>query len=244
LCKAAQNREIQGLISLASSWPTLRWMNKLPIPSAHLTSGNIPNKVDCDHRQLAELSLRQLARQGCRSVGLILPNSPASANPDGTRHVWMDFFERFNDLARDLGLTVRNEWMRLRGHEDDLCGRSAEQFGYEEFLKLWSHPERPEGLLVCDDTVARGVILAVREQQVRVPEDLKLVLHKNESIDLYCPLPATLVVTSEREIAQALIGQVQKQFRGETCELIQIGFTLSSTVNAEKQQKQEGARER
>ena len=73
--------------------------------------------------------------------------------------------------------------------------------------------------------------MAIREKQVRVPEDLKLALHKNETIDLFCPMPATFVVASEREVARALIEQVQKQFRGETCERISLPFKLVAHNN-------------
>ena len=74
--------------------------------------------------------------------------------------------------------------------------------------------------------MARGAILALREQHVRVPEDLKLVLHKNEAIDLLCPVPATLLVSSERAVARALIARAQKQFRGELCEPINLPCRL------------------
>ena len=89
---------------------------------------------------------------------------------------------------------------------------------------MWSLPEKPEGLIVYPDTVARGLVVALREKQVRVPEELKLVLHKNESLGLLCPMPVTFMVSSEREMARALIGQVQKQFRGESCEPIYLPF--------------------
>ena len=71
-----------------------------------------------------------------------------------------------------------------------------------------------------------GVIMALQAQQVRVPEDLKLVLHKNEAIDLLCPVPATFAVSSERAVARALIEQVQKQFRGEPVEPMSLPFRL------------------
>ena len=73
--------------------------------------------------------------------------------------------------------------------------------------------------------------MAIREKQVRVPEDLKLVLHKNETIDLFCPMPATFVVANERETARALIEQIQKQFRGESCERILLPFKLMAHEN-------------
>ena len=124
----------------------------------------------------------------------------------------------FIDIASDLGLKVKNEWTSLF---QPAFGEihHQEHFGYKQFMKLWSQPEKPKGLLVFTDIIARGVIMAIREKQVRVPEELKLALHKNELSDLFCPMPATFVVSSERETARALIEQVQKQFRGESCEL-------------------------
>ena len=68
------------------------------------------------------------------------------------------------------------------------------------------------------------MISAVLERQVRVPAELKLVMHKNESVALLCPVPATWLVSSERAIAKALLAQVQRQLRGERCEPIAIPF--------------------
>ena len=186
-------------------------------------------------RQFVEISLRELARQGCRSVGFIAPvlDASDSVNPEGYRVIAFDMLEYFMEIAGELGLTVKNDWMRVfENHPDGICGQ--ERFGYEHFLNLWSQPEKPEGLLVYSDVVARGMVTAIREKQVRVPEDLKLVLHKNESIDLFCPMPVTFVVASEREMARTLIEQVQKQFRGESCERISLPFRLMAHQSASK----------
>ena len=107
-----------------------------------------------------------------------------------------------------------------------------EHFGYEEFLKLWDQPEKPEGLVVFPDTTASGVILGLREKNVRVPEDLKLVFHKNEASDYFCPMPVSFAVFSEREAARALIQQIQKQFRGESCEPISLPFKIVAHDNS------------
>ncbi len=73
--------------------------------------------------------------------------------------------------------------------------------------------------------------MAVQEKQVRVPDKLKLALHKNENTNLFCPMPATFVMASERETARALIEQIQKQFRGESCERIFLPFKLEAHNN-------------
>jgi DNA-binding LacI/PurR family transcriptional regulator len=184
--------------------------------------------------QFSEMSLQAVAEQGCRSVGLICPMPSTVTNSDNSRHENVSFYGHFMDRARDLGLEVRNEWMRITHDEADPRGQAGmqERFGCEEFLELWNLPARPEGLLVYPDTTVRGVILGLEKRQVRVPEELKLVLHKNEAIDLLCLMPATFVISSERLYAQALIEQVQKQFRGESCEPISVPFRLEINLPA------------
>ena len=81
-----------------------------------------------------------------------------------------------------------------------------------------------------DDVAATGVIAALLEQGVRVPDQLKLVVHKNSAVDIFCPLPATFIEVSTSAIAAALIGQVQKQFRGEPTQPVTVGFRVARNV--------------
>ena len=229
LVTAAERRRFQAFIGIGMNLPDITWQQKLPVPVAFLGARpSFRNDVHSDVRQFVEASLQEIARQGCRSVGFLAPimGAEESCYPDGSHTLYFDMVEHFLDVATDLGLTVRNDWMRVYHQPGFGSVRHQEQFGYEEFLKLWSSPEKPEGLIVFPDTVARGVVLALREKQVRVPQELKLVLHKNESLDLFCPMPVTFMVSNERETARALIEQIQKQFRGESCEPISLPYRL------------------
>jgi DNA-binding LacI/PurR family transcriptional regulator len=233
LVKAAEQRQFQAFIGIETNIPLVQWQRKLPVPTAFLGGlPSMPNYVDHDMRQFAEISLRELARQGCRSVGLIAPVTTTHklTEPNGLHRSYFDMLEHFTNLAGDLGLTLKNEWMRIFQSPSEWA-QGQERFGYKQFLKLWSQPEKPEGLVIFTDVVARGAIMAIREKQVRVPEELKLALHKAETIDLFCPMPATFVVASERDIARALIKQIKKQFRGESCEKISLPFKLAAHKN-------------
>jgi len=235
LVKAAEQRRFQAFIGVETDMTLLPWQQKLPVPRAFLgVPSPMQNSVTHDMRHFVEISLGELARQGCRSVGLIFPVLASLHVGDKKGSVGsFDILEDFMDIAGELGLTVKNDWMHVvRGPlESQIIVSAQERFGYDGFLKLWSQPEKPEGLMIFTDVVARGALMAIREKQVRVPEELKLVLHKNESIDLFCPMPATFVVSSEREVARALIGQVQKQFNGETCERISLPFKIVAHNN-------------
>jgi len=235
LVKAAENRRFQAFIATETNSDLERWQSKLPVPTAFLSaSPSVPNNVDHDMRQFVEISLRELARQGCRSVGFINPMLTTPDPDDSECFVRAyDMLGHFTDIASELGLTVKNDWMRVVRNSSyaALEIQNQERFGYEQFLKLWSQPEKPEGLLIFSDVIARGVLMAIQKEHVRVPEDLKLALSKIESIPLFCPMPATFVVHREREIARALIEQVQKQFRGESCERILLPFQLEAHTN-------------
>jgi len=227
LVTAAERRRFQAFIGIGISLPDITWQQKLPVPVAFLDAPpSFRNNVTTDGRQFAEASLRELARQGCRSVGFIAPimDENRCTDPDGSHNTFFYLLEHFTNFAGELGLTLRNDWMRVNNQHGFDPVRDQEQYGYKEFLKLWSLPEKPEGLIVFPDTAVRGTLLALREKQVRVPKELKLVLHKNESLGLFCPMPATFMVNSQRETARALIEQVQKQFRGESCEPIPLPF--------------------
>jgi DNA-binding LacI/PurR family transcriptional regulator len=225
LLAAAERRQFQALVVTAADVRCLRWLQKVPVPSVFVTSADLPNVVRWEMRQFAELSVRALRQQGCRSVGLISAISTQSENPDGTRGTETEFYEYFVDCCRESGLEMRNIWMRTTPGE--LLGPpDHEPFGYREFQTLWRNRERPQGLVVYPDSIVPGVLLALSQQAVRVPSDLKLVLHKNDGVGLFCPFPTTFVVCRERDCAVALMAQIENQFRGEPVNPVSLGFRM------------------
>ena len=175
---AARRRECQGLIVLSVGLPQLRWLTKLSVPSAFHCSGDIPNKISYDGEQFVELALKTLAEKGCRSVGIISPLPTHVVNKTQLSHSNEEFYKFFVEKAGTHKIEIRNEWMGTCYHEDDLCGISHAQFGYDQFTAIWRAKRKPEALVVYPDSAVEGVLMAIARQGVRVPEDLKLVLHK------------------------------------------------------------------
>ena len=65
------------------------------------------------------------------------------------------------------------------------------------------------------DNVVRGAMYALLEAGVRVPEDLRLVLHRNAEIDIHSPVPASWLVSAVADYADAMIRQIRRQVAGE-----------------------------
>ncbi len=219
LQSAANRREIQGVIVLTAGLAEHEWLSKLPVPVVFHSTAGIANCVQYDFSQLVNLSLETVLQRGCHSLGVISPLATDVGRP--LHHANNDFFETLVDRAGSLKLEIRNPWIRAL-HDEHVV--SHERFGYEQFEALWRQKYRPDALLVYPDSVARGVILAIAEQQVRVPEDLRLVLHKNAGIDYLCPFPVDFIVSDEERVARALINKLKGIFNGENVERTLVSF--------------------
>ena len=227
LVRAIENNEVQGLICLYFNQFDIVGLKKLPIPTVFYSRLKIPNTVTFDIRQFFDLSLQQLRSQGCRSVGLI---SACPSSKDGVNYA--PFSSEFLTLAPRYGFEIRDEW--IHAPQTDLLSEQMEQFGYDRFQKLWSGSHRPDGLIVWPDVLARGVAWAIREDRVSVPEELRVVFHRNEKLSFLCPFPASWMELSMNDTADALIQQIQRQFDGKQAEPITIPFRLAKEPKMKK----------
>jgi LacI family transcriptional regulator len=75
-------------------------------------------------------------------------------------------------------------YRRVAGEERPvLFGVWSESWGHEAVARLWSGGgERPDGIFCGNDQIARGVIDALRERGIRVPQDVSVVGFDNWEI--------------------------------------------------------------
>lgn len=219
LKSAVERREVQAVIAPMLTDVDLPLLQKLPIPCVFGSNRKLPNNVFYDFRQFLRVALDRLIEQGCRDIGLISGIQTQDENADHEL-----FMSHFLELAEERNLTLRNEWMRAP--EKLILPQDLEGFGRKEFGQMWAQKARPQGLIVYPDAVVRGVAWALAENQVSVPEDLQLVLHRNKGIPLICPFPATWLTTDVEAIAQAMIDQIKRQMNGEPVEMISMPFLV------------------
>lgn len=202
LQRALDRREVQGIIALMLSSPEVEWLGEVGVPvSMFGYHGLHPDRVE-----MFDLVHGRFAADGCRSVGLIFPLLEA---------VWHTAFKRMADRH---GLETNPKWMQsLRKF-----GPTAESVGYHLFKNIWSQQRRPDGIFVYPDGVCRGVILAALEMGLRIPQDLRLILHRNTGIDYLCPWKIPFLVTDIKEAAHLLMRQLDLQFQHKEAEPISL----------------------
>lgn len=103
----------------------------------------------------------------------------------------------------DSGIDLRSK----RGHRFyvRIPNENYAEHAYRLLRGELSQKERPDLLYVFPDEAMPGVIFALRESGVRVPEELQLVSHRNKEIPLFCPYPAVFLDVSVEEYAEELL---------------------------------------
>jgi len=212
--KAVNEREIQALMVLTMGKRHEKWLPRQPIPMTGL-GAPISSNVNYDMKQFIEAGIQSLSDKGCRSIGMIAPYKK-----DATE--FYGYFKKIKDKAEKDGMVIRREWVPIPSK----WVRNQERYGYEQFRSLWNQTQRPEGILVFTDNVAKGVVTAVLQEKVRVPEELHLALHHHKELEYLCPFPVTFLESSCRIVAEKLWEQLQRQLKGEKPKAIRLNFSM------------------
>lgn len=154
-------RSVDGLIAVDTPWTH----DDLPVPvvtvSGHTELNGVTNIV-LDHERAAWLALEHLAKLGHRRVAFIKGQEFSS----DTQVRW----DAVRKAAAQLKLEMNHELtIQLRG---DL---TSPQLGYEVTRKLLARNEAFTALFAFNDISAIGAIRALRENGMRVPNDVSVM---------------------------------------------------------------------
>ncbi len=167
---------------------------------------DLPFPVDTvwsDHTTSMVGLVRYLTGLGHRRIGLIM--SPMSMRPGRHR------MAAFNQAMQDAGLAPDPSLVRW---ERQLVGD-----GYRAALDLLQRPQRPTALVVGANQQTFGASQAVRELQLRIPDDLSFV-GADENVTTSLVEPPLTVIWRDMELvgqhaAQLLLERLAKPARTE-----------------------------
>jgi DNA-binding transcriptional regulator YhcF (GntR family) len=209
MAEAIQNRHIQCVIAPTATFGDSPALARLTVPTAFAGNPGSENRVDFDKEDFLREGLRCLARQGCRSVGMICP-AHRQLSPGETEE--FNFHACFQEVVREEGVETRPEWIGASPSP----GFELERYGYLEFATMWKQPQKPDGIIVYPDGAASGVITSVLKLGIDVVSpQTKFVFHRNAHTNLLCPFPVTWGISDEGLLAKRLIEIIEKQFGGE-----------------------------
>ncbi len=192
---ALKNRSLSGLVMASCNFP--RFMDKCPVwqefavPHVIIGESELDGfKVDFDADRFLQLAFEYFSEKGRRKVALLCGDNYIAAA--------MKAKAGFPELqvAADWSVKI-STWP------------NPEQNGFEAMLKLWSRKKHPDGLLVSDDVVTKGVVQAAFHLGIRIPEDLLVVHHANSDSNIFYPVKMPKIEYDMDEIAAAAVGQLR-----------------------------------
>ena len=85
--------------------------------------------------------------------------------------------------------------------------------------RVWSaKPEKPDGLVILDDTFLAEAQLVFLREGVKVPESLKLAVAAEPGAHPACPFPFTALATDTEAEARVLVDALFRRIHGEVVE--------------------------
>lgn len=115
--------------------------------------------IDIDHRNIAETVLLHLTRLGHQHIAIITGIMD--------HQTAIDRVNSYKHSARKLGITLNK----------DLIAESnwREEGGYQVAIELMEKDPRPTAIIASNDRMAIGVIKAIKDLGLRVPQDVSVV---------------------------------------------------------------------
>ena len=136
------------------------------------------DSISVDNRRGGYLATRHFIEQGYTRIGMIAAHPmslPAQGRYQGYRRA----------LVED-GLQADDRWV-IWSQEEHHHGYLEEE-GYRAIQKLLEKSDLPEALFVSSDIQALGVLKALREEGIRVPEDMAVIGFDDIKISRYVGL--------------------------------------------------------
>jgi DNA-binding LacI/PurR family transcriptional regulator len=120
-------------------------------------------------------------------------------------------------------------------------GDHSAESGYREMLGLLQIPSRPTALFAGNDTVAFGAMAAIREQGLRIPEDVAVVGYDDIPKARFATPPLTTISSKPVEVGrragEMLIDLIQGKEPQERQVTLEAEFIIRESCGARKASK-------
>ena len=222
LSRLAASR-IQGVVVRSMTGGELDRFARLPVPFTAITALGIPGGVSFFTERLADAMVEGVKRQGCRTAGII--------HPGGGESYLAPFYRRLRTAAEASGIEIRPGW--IFGRDDygaDIL--DIDHFGYVGIGRTLSSPQRPEAVMLFSDDLVAGVTMGLYARGLRVPGDLKLVVHRTVENPVIFPFDCMLVEQSIAELVRLLVGKLIDGFEGRAPRQGELSIRISRNDGA------------
>jgi DNA-binding LacI/PurR family transcriptional regulator len=183
LADAVRAKRLHGILFVGEQNPTAaRWIEEQGVPIVALAYTPLATwRVCLDHAETSRLGVKSLATQGCQRIALLLPlGSGLGRIPDDPSFPELDAFKsalKKAGLPFDQSLVWRYDDLR----SDFVTSDSNQEQGFHAVNELFADEKnRPDGLVILDDMMARGALVALSKLGLRPGIEIQIATHTNK----------------------------------------------------------------
>lgn len=119
-------------------------------------------------------------------------------------------FEGYQKLLTEKGLIVNLNYIKL--------GNVTEDYGYYSMLKLIDLPVKPDAVIVMDDSICVGVMKAINESGIRIPDEIAVACFNESAYTKYSRPSLTTVSLNFFELGSVAAKTLLSLLNGEKIE--------------------------
>ena len=161
---------------------------------------NITDYIKFDMRNSVEIVLNYIFKLNHKKIGLLVGRNKVVKN-------LVDFREKyFKEIMVKNGL-YREEYLQI--------GDFSMESGYimmKEILKL---ENRPTAVFCGNDSIAMGAYKAIRENKLKIPEDISIIGFNDLKLSQYSIPPLTTIKIDTKLIAQETVNSLIELLKGK-----------------------------
>lgn len=219
-------RRLSGLLFIGEQNPqAAEWLQRQGVPLVALAHTAVaPYRVHIDWPEAVKLAVAALADQGCKQIGLWIPlGSGLGRTGDATSFPELDAYQQ---TLKKRGLTYNAKLVWENNHLNDRYdaggeGTNQEQ-GFRAAFEVFdpnSNPaNRPDGLVILDDMMARGALVALRQLEIQPGKAVRIAAHANQGSGVLAGYESDLIriEIDPAEIIQAMFDMLETLMDGGT----------------------------
>ena len=157
-------------------------------------------QVIIDNYRCGFAATEHLIEQGCRRIALVTANLQ--------RNVYAQRFRGYTEALSKHGIPYDKSLVLIKGLSEECSVEAAQE--------LLAMPERPDGIFLTNDFSAAVCMQTLKEQGVRIPEDIAIVGFNDDAISKITEPKLTTVRYPANDIGEMVAHCVLNRLSGAT----------------------------
>ena len=212
---------LDGVIFVGDQSPQgVIWLQSQKVPVVNFANAVGHYRVTIPREAMVAIGARELSRRGCRRIGLWVPFGAGFRYAH--RHHQSGAVDIFQATLENEGLPFHEEWVWRLGdvlHDPQEAGSYQEQ-GHRAVQEVYARKslgEVPDGIVILNDLMTRGALVAFNELGLRVGNDVAVATqtNKNSSILMGYESILTRMEVDPAAVAKAMFQVLETLMDGE-----------------------------